>query len=97
MSQQEQIATLPKISGVSDFFNVLAQGYLIDRQLERQNVADFNKYAYDSLATADRNNLKGFGVSGNAAAGQQSNGVTLSQGVLLLGGAVLVGLLLWFK
>ena len=92
-----EVATLPKISGVSDIFNVLAQGYLIDRQLERQNVADFNKYAYDSLATSDRNRLTSFGAAGNAALGQQAQGVTISSGVLILGGAVLVGLLLWFK
>lgn len=90
------ISTLPKISGVSDFFNVIAQGYLMDRQLERQNVAEFNKYAYDVLATSDRNKLTGFGIVGNAAAGQQVQGVTLSPGILLLGAAAL-GLFLWFK
>jgi hypothetical protein len=92
-----EVATLPKISGVSDIFNVLAQGYLIDRQLERQNAADFNKYAYDSLATSDRNRLTSFGAAGNSALNQQPQSVSISPSVLLLGGAVLVGLLIWFK
>lgn len=91
------ISSLPKITGVSDFFNVLAQGYLIDRQLERQNIAEFNKYAYDALATSDRTKLTGFGIAGNAAAGQVQQGVVLSPGLLLLGGAVALGLILWFK
>jgi hypothetical protein len=91
------ISSLPKINGVSDFFNVLAQGYLMDRQLERQNVAEFNKYAYDVLATSDRNKLTGFGLAGNAAAGQPAVGLSISPTALLLGGALLVGFLVWFK
>ncbi|MEN0037465.1 MAG: hypothetical protein AAGC78_10360 [Cellvibrio sp.] len=92
-----QTAELPKISGVGDFFNVLAQGYLIDRQNERANIAEFNKYAYDSLATSDRTKLTGFGNLGNAAAGNVGS-VGISNGVLLLGGAaLLIGLVIWLK
>lgn len=83
---------LPKISGVGDFFNVLAQAYLVDRQAERENVAAFNKYAYDALATSDRTQLTGFGVGGNAAAGKVQTGFVLTPAMLLVGVAAIAAI-----